>query len=321
MIIPQTLYLAGGCFWGLEAYLKSIPGVIDVEVGYANGKIVNPSYREVCTGTTGHTETVKVTYDSRVLPLELLLDYFMEVIDPTSLNRQGNDCGTQYRTGIYFTQPDEDSRIKDVLTQYQPHYPTPIVVEVLPLEAFYDAEDYHQDYLDKNPGGYCHINLAQSGSLAQRIARAHYTKPTDEELRTMLTEEQYAVTQRSATERPFTSEYETVFEPGVYVDITTGEPLFASTQKFDAGCGWPSFAQPLDEALITEVSDTTHGMTRTEVRSQAGDAHLGHVFSDGPKALGGLRYCINGAALRFIPYEELDALGYGYLKPYVGRGA
>lgn len=321
MIIPQTLYLAGGCFWGLEAYLKSIPGVIDVEVGYANGKIVNPSYREVCTGTTGHTETVKVTYDSRVLPLELLLDYFMEVIDPTSHNRQGNDCGTQYRTGIYFTQPDEESRIKDVIAQYQSHCSAPIVVEVLPLEAFYDAEDYHQDYLDKNPGGYCHINLAQSGSLAQRIARAHYTKPTDEELREMLTEEQYAVTQKSATERPFTSEYETVFEPGVYVDVTTGEPLFASTQKFDAGCGWPSFARPLDESLITEVADTAHGMTRTEVRSHAGDAHLGHVFSDGPQALGGLRYCINGAALRFIPYEELDALGYGYLKPYVGHGA
>ncbi|MEZ5913025.1 MAG: peptide-methionine (R)-S-oxide reductase MsrB [Paracoccaceae bacterium] len=126
-----------------------------------------------------------------------------------------------------------------------------------------------------------------------------------------LTPEQFRVTQQNGTERPFTGEYDDHFEPGIYVDIVSGEPLFASTAKYNSGCGWPAFTKPIVEANVNELRDTTHGMIRTEVRSSHGDSHLGHVFPDGPKDRGGLRYCINSASLRFVPKEEMAAQGYG----------
>lgn len=126
-----------------------------------------------------------------------------------------------------------------------------------------------------------------------------------------LTPEQYRVTQENGTERPFSGEYDQHFEPGLYVDVVSGEPLFASSQKFNSGCGWPSFAKPVEAAHVTELRDTTHGMIRTEVRSAYGDSHLGHVFPDGPREMGGLRYCINSASLRFVPKGEMEAEGYG----------
>lgn len=126
-----------------------------------------------------------------------------------------------------------------------------------------------------------------------------------------LTPEQYRVTQENGTERPFTGAYDHHFEPGIYVDIVSGEPLFSSADKFDSGCGWPAFARPIDEAHVVELNDASHGMIRTEVRSQHGDSHLGHVFPDGPRALGGLRYCINSASLRFIAKADMEAEGYG----------
>ena len=138
-----------------------------------------------------------------------------------------------------------------------------------------------------------------------------YVRLTDAELRQRLTDEQYEVTRHAATEHPFTNAYDNEFRPGIYVDITTGQPLFASADKYDSGCGWPAFTRPIDLALITEHADTSHGMVRTEVRSALGDSHLGHVFPDGPQDKGGLRYCINSAALQFVPREEMAARGYG----------
>lgn len=140
-----------------------------------------------------------------------------------------------------------------------------------------------------------------------------YRKKSAEELRKELTDLQYRVTQESDTERPFTGTYWDTFEPGIYVDITTGEPLFVSTDKFESGCGWPSFSRPIKRDVVTENIDTTHGIMRTEVRSTIGDAHLGHVFTDGPSDTGGLRYCINSAALRFVPKDEMEAEGYSDL--------
>lgn len=136
-----------------------------------------------------------------------------------------------------------------------------------------------------------------------------YAKTEDAVAR--LTPEQYRVTQQNGTERPFTGEYDDHFEPGLYVDIVSGEPLFASSAKFSSGCGWPSFSKPVVDANVTELRDTTHGMVRVEVRSAHGDSHLGHVFPDGPRATGGLRYCINSASLRFIPKDRMEAEGYG----------
>ena len=138
-----------------------------------------------------------------------------------------------------------------------------------------------------------------------------YTKPSDEQLREKLTDEQYRVTQNSDTERPFTGEYYDTDELGIYVDVVTGEPLFLSTDKYDSGCGWPSFTKPIGSVVIRELTDTSYGMVRTEVRSRVGDSHLGHVFTDGPQKSGGLRYCINSAALQFIPYDKMEKEGYG----------
>ena len=140
-----------------------------------------------------------------------------------------------------------------------------------------------------------------------------YKVKTKEELKNSLNKMQYDVTQNSSTEPPFRNEYYDNFKEGIYVDITTGEPLFVSTDKFESGCGWPCFSKPINPALIKELTDTSYGMKRTEVRSKLGDAHLGHVFNDGPKELGGLRYCINSASLKFIPKEKMEEEGYGEL--------
>ena len=170
--------------------------------------------------------------------------------------------------------------------------------------------------MDKNPDGYCHIGADKFEKAKKAVdTRIKFVKKPTEELKKTLTETQFAVTQNNATEPPFRNEYFDKFEEGIYVDITTGEPLFMSDDKFESGCGWPSFSKPIDTDLVTNIIDRSHGMVRTEVRSKIGDSHLGHVFEDGPRDKGGLRYCINSASLKFIPKEKMEQEGYGeYLK-------
>lgn len=322
---PETMreiYYAGGCFWGVESYFSQIPGVYDVTVGYANGSTKNPTYEEVCSHTTGHAETVHVLYDPKRVSLQTLTEHFFKIINPISVNQQGNDVGNQYRTGIYYTDESDLETLQGVMDAEQEKYDSPIAVELLPLTCYYLAEEYHQDYLVKNPNGYCHVDFSglsefENESSTGRIDPSAYTVPTDKELRDRLTDEQYGVTQNGDTEPPGTGEYDQFFQRGIYVDIVTGEPLFLSTDKFDSGCGWPSFSKPIDPQVIREYTDTSFGMVRTEVRSRVGDTHLGHVFNDGPEDLGGLRYCINSASLRFIPYEDMEAEGYGEWKELV----
>ena len=323
----HTIYLAGGCFWGIEAYMKKLPGVRDTDVGSANGNTENPTYEQVCYDNTGHAETVKVVYDPALISTEQLLDGFFKVVDPTSINRQGNDRGSQYRSGIYYVDEADKAIAESAAARQKENYKDPVVTEILPLNQFYLAEDYHQDYLDKNPGGYCHINLnaadefigeeglGMSDDLSVLIRPEDYPVPDDQVLKEKLTDIQYQVTQNNDTERPYTNEYAATFDKGIYVDVVTGEPLFSSEDKFESGCGWPSFSKPIIPEVVTEHTDTSFNMKRTEVRSRAGDTHLGHVFDDGPKDLGGLRYCINSASIRFIPFDDLETEGYGYLKP------
>lgn len=172
----KEIYLAGGCFWGTEHFMKLIPGVTDTETGYANSRVPNPTYKEVCTGKTGATETVKVTYNPSEVTLPFLLSLYFQTIDPTALNRQGNDRGTQYRTGIYYTDPADRQVIEKAIAGLQLQYTRPVVVEVAKLENFYPAESYHQDYLENTPGGYCHINPALFRVAASSYDPAIYDK-------------------------------------------------------------------------------------------------------------------------------------------------
>jgi peptide methionine sulfoxide reductase msrA/msrB len=158
-IMEKVIYFAGGCFWGTEHFFKLINGVIKTQVGYANGITEAPTYQEVCTNTTHHAETVMVTYDPEKIPLRFLLEMYFKAIDPTLLNQQGHDVGTQYRTGIYYTDEADVPIIKEVYQEEQKKYKKKMVTEVEPLNCFYTAEEYHQDYLDKNPEGYCHLPL------------------------------------------------------------------------------------------------------------------------------------------------------------------
>lgn len=307
----DTIYFAGGCFWGVQKFFDQFDGVTGTEVGYANGPSDNPSYKDVCRGS-GHAETVRVDYDDTVISLTELVNYYFMVIDPVSVNKQGNDMGVQYRTGIYYTKEDQLPEIEAVYQAEEEKVGTELAVEVMPLENFYSAEDYHQKYLDKNPGGYCHIprnmfELEKENSAAEKTE-------TSAELKERIGDLAYNVTQNAATERAFTGEYDDFFEKGIYVDVVSGEALFCSTDKYNSGCGWPAFTKPISEDVVTENTDTSFGMKRTEVRSSDANSHLGHVFTDGPAESGGLRYCINSAALKFIPFDELDEQGYGEYK-------
>lgn len=301
----RTIYLAGGCFWGLQKFFDQFDGVSETTVGYANGPDAPPTYEDVCADS-GHAETVRIAYDENALSLEKLLDYYFMVIDPLSVNRQGNDCGVQYRTGIYYDDESQLAAIHTIFNREQRKAGAPLAVAVERLRNFFPAEERHQKYLEKHPHGYCHI------------PRKYFSLAKDE-LKEKIGALAYQVTQNAATERAFTGKYDDFFEKGLYVDVVSGEPLFTSLDKYNSGCGWPAFSKPITNGAVTERLDLSHFMIRKEVRSGKANSHLGHVFTDGPAEWGGLRYCINSAALRFVPYAELDAQGYGEYKALFDR--
>ena len=284
--IQKVIYLAGGCFWGVEAFISRLKGVNQTEVGYANGRDLAPTYEKVCSGKTGHAETVKVTYNPEIISLDKILENFYRIIDPFSKNRQGNDIGTQYRTGIYWQEEEQKEIVLSFLKAKQKETQKRIVIEAYPISCFYPAEAYHQKYLEKNPNGYCHVDL----NLINNKEFEHLTK------------EEYEITQLAMTEPPFSGKYDNFFEDGVYVDVVNGEVLFSSEDKFDSKCGWPAFSKPISDDVITKNRDFSHGTTRIEIRSAKSNSHLGHLFHDGPG--GSPRYCINSAALKFIPKDE-----------------
>ena len=310
----NVIYFAGGCFWGIEQLMQSIPGVIDAQSGYANGTgEKDASYAVVVTGKTGFRETVRVEYDPEQVSLDALLLAYFYVIDPTVKDRQGNDIGTQYQTGVYYTN-DKAKETVERIAELERSRSEQFFVEIGPLRNYYPAEEYHQDYLVKNPYGYCHIPWEEMELFSKlRIDPGDYQKPAVEVIREKLTDEQYYVTQEGGTEYAFENEFWNQFEKGIYVDVVTGEPLFSSTDKYESSCGWPAFTKPIEEPSIVELEDLSYGMYRVEVRSRTGNSHLGHVFENDPESPNGVRYCINSASLRFVPYAEMEAEGYGYL--------
>ena len=314
----DVIYLAGGCFWGLEKLMQSLPGVVSAVSGYANGDDdLVPTYNQVITGRTGYRETVRVEYQPDVISLDAILFAYFQVIDPTIENAQGNDVGTQYQTGVYYADEAAQATVERIATMEKDRHER-FKVEIKPLLRFYDAEEYHQDYLDKNPLGYCHISRDEMNEISEMIVDpGDYQLPLKEQIEAMLTDLQYNVTQNASTEPAFNNEYWDNHANGIYVDVVTGEPLFSSRDKFESGTGWPSFTKPIDENTVKAIEDNSFGMARIEVRSRAGNSHLGHLFYNDSVSPSGTRYCINSAALRFIPYEEMEAEGYGYLLDYV----
>ncbi len=327
--------LAGGCFWCVESDLQKYIGVIDVVSGYAGGTGENPTYEDYAK--RGFREVVEVTYDKTKVSYPNLVEYVIRHSDATDAGGSFNDRGIEYTSAAYYSSPEEKLAAEAVVRNIDARkiYNKSLSLYIIPTAKFWPAEEYHQDYAKKNPIRYSYYRsgsgrdafiaknwgsdtiptptpaLPLINKNTMKNTWNNFIKPTEADLRAKLTPIQYKVTQEEGTENSFSNEYDKNYKDGIYVDIVSGEPLYSSKDKFDSGTGWPSFVKPISPKAVAEKIDKGLFNTRTEIRSTIADSHLGHVFDDGPQDLGGKRYCMNSAAMRFIPKAEMEKLGYG----------
>lgn len=340
----KTAYFAGGCFWCTESDFEKYVDAESVVSGYMGGDVDNPTYSQVARGETGHREAVKVVYDPQKISYRQLVLILLGETDPTDIGGSFYDRGHQYTSAVYYQDDDEKERAEEVIRELETAgiFGSPIVTSVEKAGTFWVAEDYHQNYHSKNPLQYAYYRNASGRDAyiasvweegvfstffdkyaVERIVGEHdwknFKKPSDAQLQNSLTEIQYYVTQKEGTEAPFNNEYWDNHEEGIYVDVVSGEPLFSSLDKYDSGTGWPSFLRPIEYSFVTESQDYSLIIPRTEIRSVYADSHLGHIILDGPEENNKIRYCMNSAALRFIPKENLEIEGYGQFLSQFGE--
>lgn len=334
----EKVVLAGGCFWCTESEFNHQYGVVSAISGYAESNVPNPRYEQVGRGEVEAREAVEVIYDPKKIATETILKIYWKHIDPTDSEGQFADRGYSYTTAIYYTnnhQRDVAEKQKKRIDESK-KFVLNVVTSVLPFVNFYPAEEYHQDYKDKNPVRYAayreasgrnafirnywkddeltkdiFISTETTISMTSIQPWEIFTEEMKAERISKLTPLQVSVTQKEGTEKPFDNEYHDTKEKGIYVDVVSGEPLFLSVDKYDSGTGWPSFVKPIDTSSVTLHEDKGFFSVRTEVRSAIADSHLGHVFPDGPVDKGGMRYCMNSAALRFVALSDMEKEGYG----------
>ena len=348
--ISKTAVLAGGCFWCVEADFEKLAGVTSAVSGYMGGTGDMPTYED--SSARGFREVVLVTYDPTRVDFAGLVLYLIKHSDATDGQGSFYDRGSAYASAVYFETPEENAVAQRVIAEIDAKkvYTKPLELVVAPRQTFWPAEEYHQDYYKKNPIRYAYY---RRGSGRDAFIEKHwgtdtgvpapaaslgatrepttpvkagtagtypwilYIKPSGQALHTLLTPLQYTVTQKDGTEKPFDNIYDKNKQEGIYVDILSSEPLYSSSDKYDSGTGWPSFVKPITPDAVVLRTDSGFFTTRTEVRSRYADSHLGHVFPDGPADRGGQRYCMNSAALRFVPKADMIAAGYGDYIQYI----